>query len=72
MFFWAHFPKAAEAPVRFRSATSTPRMTRKMNTPAFPATDSMMPALMTVSSVPAKEKFVARSPPAMMPTKRAE
>ena len=68
----AHLPKAAEAPVRLSNATITPRMTRKMNTPAVSFTVWISPSLTMMSMIGSGAKLPAKQPPSNMPMKSEE
>ena len=72
MFFCAHRPNAAAAPVLLISATIIPRMTRKMNMTAPSWTAEIMPSLMTLSIVSKGLNEVESKPPQTMPMKSDE
>ena len=50
MWVFAHLPKAAEPPARLISATMMPSITRNINIPDVPATDSISPFLTSAST----------------------
>ena len=67
MFLVAHLPKASEPPALLIKATKLPKNTKNANIPAVPFIASIIPLLITLSTVKTMLKLVTRSPPQITP-----